>query len=255
MKITAILPVSRIQFLDKILESLEKQTFKPDNLLVVYDGRPEHFEEVRNKIVGLNYKSVLCVTSNNPRPSITMPERREHIASIHNQIGDIIGDCDWIFSMEDDSVLPPDALRKLVKTVQLHDDVGIVTGVELGRWGVQYVGAWKVNDLNNVTEVTSMKSRTSEEVIEGIDACGLYCALIRTDYYKNHDFFTDNGLGPDVNLALYLRREGFTNYIDWSIHVTHLLIRGGMETQINATDPSDVVILRPISENTWQASR
>lgn len=245
--------MSRTQYLDRVIESLLKQTYKPTSFLVIYDGPENEFVETRNKIVGLDFKHVLFVKSTNTRQAFAIPERRQHIVNIHNQIREIIEGCDWVFSMEDDSVLPPNALQRLVELVKSHEDVGMATGVELGRWGVPYVGAWKVDDINNVTEVTSMQNRTLDPCIETIDACGLYCALIRADHYKQHEFFTHNGLGPDVNLALFLRQQGLRNYIDWSIHVTHLTSRYGLEVEIPATDISDIVTLRLLSGTTWQA--
>lgn len=244
--------MSRIKYLDRVLESLTSQTLKPQNLIVVFDGSDNEFLEVRNKVVGLKFESVLCVPSPNTGIAHTIAERRVRITNIHNQLREIIGDCDWVFSMEDDSILPPDALRRLVKFVKLHEDVGIVTGVELGRWGVPYVGAWRVDDINNVGKVISLENRTATPCIEGLDACGLYCGLIRAEYYKKHDFFTNNGLGPDVNLGLFLRRQGLKNYIDWGIHVTHLTFRDGHEVEILATDNSKSITLELLSGSTWK---
>lgn len=254
MKITTILPVSRIKYLDRVLDSIVNQTQKPQNLVVIFDGSDNEYVEVRNKIAELDIENKLCVPSVNERTAFTVPERRMNITRIHNQFREILGDCDWVFSVEDDSIIPPDALRRLCKFVKSTDNVGMVTGVELGRWGVPYVGAWKVDDLNEIRKISSMPNRTAEDVIEGIDACGLYCALINAEYYKQHEFFTNNGLGPDVNLGIFLRKMGFQNYIDWSIHVVHLTSRGGFEIEIPPTDNTYVVNLErdPSSESTWR---
>ncbi len=255
MLITAVLPVSRAEYLDRVLESLMNQTRRPDRLLVVFDGEDKDFIEVRNKVVGLDLKHVLCIKSNNARPAFSIPDRRVHIVNIHNQIKTLIDDVDWIFSLEDDGILPPDALSKLLQTIN-EEDVGMVTGVELGRWGVPYVGAWTVGDIYSPKLVPSLRSWGKEPaIIEEIDACGLYCALIRADKYKEHEFFTRNGLGPDVNLGLFLRQRGYKNYIDWSIHVTHLTKRHGLEIEIPATDTSRVIELKLLSGSTWKASR
>lgn len=253
MKITAILPVSRIKYLDRVLESLVNQTLKPQNLIVVFDGSDNEYLEVRNKVVALPIDNAICVPSvNGGTIAHTIAERRQHITNIHNQLRDIIGDCDWVFTMEDDSVIPPDALRRLSKLAVLQYNVGMVTGVELGRWGIPYVGAWLVDDYNNVHKVTSVENRTANPCVENIDACGMYCGLIKAEYYKKHQFFTNNGLGPDVNLGLYLRQQGFINYIDWSIHVTHLTFRDGKEVEILATDESKSINLELLSGSTWR---
>lgn len=128
----------------------------------------------------------------------------------------------------------------------------MVTGVELGRWGLPYVGAWRVDNINDTNSISSAPSRTADGVVEEIDASGLYCALIRSDMYQKHQFYYNNGLGPDVNLGLFLRRNGFKNYIDWSIHVTHLTSFMGDDIEIPATSKSHAVTLKRTSHNSWQ---
>jgi glycosyltransferase involved in cell wall biosynthesis len=253
MKITTILPVSRTSYLDRVLDSLKNQTYKPNNLIVIFDGYDKDYVTVRNKVVELDFDNVLCVPSLNQRAAFTIAERRNHIVNIHNQARELIGDCDWVFSIEDDGVLPHDALAKLVKNVKKHKDTGMFTGVELGRWGMPYVGAWKLDDVFEPKVSKSMDNKTEEGGVEEIDGCGLYCALIRADKYKEHIFYTRNGLGPDVNLGLFLRQQGFMNYIDWSIHVTHLTYDRGMEKEIPATTKSNSITLTLRSGSTWEA--
>lgn len=257
MNITAILPVSRTKYLNRVLESLKNQTLKPNNLLVIFDGSDSDFAETRNAVVGVDFDTVLCVRSNNKNPAFSIPDRRRHIVNIHNQARDLIADADWVFSIEDDGILPPNALRRLYNVVKYHTDAGMVTGVELGRWGVPYVGAWTVDDVNNVNIIQSIDNMVDKTpyTVDEIDACGLYCALIRADYYRSHEFSTDNGLGPDVNLGIYLRSLGFKNYIDWGVPVTHMTLLDGEEILIPANSKSTRVTLRLLSGSTWQASR
>lgn len=252
MKLTTILPVSRIKYLDRVLESLLKQTVKTNNLVVVFDGPDGEFLQVRNKIVELDFENKLCVTSEHTRQAFSIHERRWHIVNIHNQLRDLVGDCDWVFSIEDDGVLPEDALARLVATAKVYKAAGMITGVELGRWGVPYVGAWTVDNIFEPKTITSLAGKTDDPHIEEIDGCGLYCALIRADLYKEHEFDTRNGLGPDLNFGLFLRKKDYKNYIDWGIHVTHLTSRMNQELEIPATSESRVVSLRLLSGSTWK---
>lgn len=256
MNISTILPVSRIQYLDTVLNSLKEQTLKPNSLLVIFDGPEGQFAEVCNKTKEIGLANVVCLQSTNIRPAFSIPERRTHIVNIHNQIRDVLDDCDWVFSIEDDGILPSDALERLVNVAKTNTDAGMITGVELGRWGVPYVGAWTVDDVHSPRIITSLENKTlqSPPTVEEIDACGLYCALIRTDLYKQHEFYTANGLGPDVNLALFLRQQGLKNYIDWGVPVTHMTNSMGEEITIPATSRSRVVAMRLLSGSTWQAS-
>lgn len=252
MKITTILPVSRIKYLDRVLESLLNQTVKINNLIVIFDGPDGEFLQVRNRIAELDIENTLCVPTQNSRMAYTIAERRWHIVAIHNQIRELLGDCDWVFSIEDDGILPSNALQDLRAVVSNHDDVGMVTGVELGRWGIPYVGAWQVDDIVEPKRISSMENKVGEQLTEEIDGCGLYCALIRADMYKEHEFDTRNGLGPDVNLGLFLKQKGYKNYITWSIPVTHLGNRMNTEVEIPADSESRVVTLTLGRGTVWR---
>lgn len=259
MNIVTILPVSRLEFLDRILDSLLKQSYEPrTSLLVVVDGSNELFLKVHNKVAQIGLEFVLCVKSNNygDAPPKTIPQRRERISNNHNQLRGLIDDnVDWIFSIEDDGILPENALSWLVNDIQNYPAIGMVTGVELGRWGVPYVGAWRVDDIMDAKKITSMESQVGSSKVEEIDACGLYCSLIRADLYKQHTFSSGNGLGPDVNFALELRQLGFKNYIDWFVPVTHLTNYNGKVIEIPADSKSQIVTLTPLrNSKTWHAS-
>jgi len=259
MKIITILPVSRIEYFDRVIESLLNQSYKPHtSLLVVVDGPTELFVRVHNKLASIPLNSVLCVQSNNPGyvPTATIPQRRERITSIHNQIRGLLPeDVDYVFSIEDDGILPVNALSWLVNDIQNYKSAGLVTGVELGRWGVPYVGAWKVDDIMDARKIISVESRIGSTIVEEIDACGLYCTLIRADLYKQHTFSSNNGLGPDINLALELRQLGFKNYIDWFIPVTHLTSKNGVQIEIPATNEARIVTLTSLRNSKyWHAA-
>lgn len=256
MKIITVLPVSRAKYLDRVLESLLNQTYKIENLLVVYDGPQNDLIKVRNRITELEIDNRLCVQSNHIRCAFSIPDRRNHIANIHNQVGEIINDADWVFSIEDDGILPPDALQRLVDIVNSKTDAGMATGVELGRWGVPYVGAWRVDNVDDIKTITSAENKTDQvSLIEEIDACGLYCALIKADQYMQHNFFANNGLGPDVNLGIFIRKQGLKIYIDWGIPLTHLTNYQGVEVEIPATSASRIVKLRLLSGSIWEAQK
>ncbi len=238
-------------YLDRVLDCIKNQTYKPDKLIVIYDGADYQYTEVRNKVVELEIETLVMV-SDNQSIAHAISDRRRNIVNNHNKMREALTDCDWIWSIEDDGIVPNDALEKLVNFVETHENVGMVTGVELGRWGKPYVGAWLVDDVVHPEHVDSLPNKAEEGGIEKIDGCGLYCALIRYTGYKNHNFYTHNGLGPDVNLGLYLRSLSYDNYIDWSIHVTHLTHRDREEIEIPATSKSSVVKFTLLSGSTWK---
>lgn len=256
MKILTILPVSRIKYLDRVLDSLIKQSYEERTaLLVVVDGSNDLYVKVHNKLASLPLSEVLCVKSENVGDvAVTIPQRRQRIANIHNQIRGLVGeDVDWIFSIEDDGILPTNALSWLVNDIQSYPAVGLVTGVEVGRWGVPYVGAWTADDVFAPKEIISMSSKVMSEDVDEIDACGLYCALIQADLYKTHHFNADNGLGPDINMSLEFKQLGWKNYIDWFVPVTHLTEKGTETIEIPAATNTFQVRLTKLDDYTWHA--
>ena len=61
--------------------------------------------------------------------------RRRRIAAIHNEIHKLIKPCEYVFLIEDDGALPPDALSRLLADYKADPYGGFIEGVELGRWG------------------------------------------------------------------------------------------------------------------------
>lgn len=254
MKILTILPVSRLKFLDRVLESLINQSYEERTvLLVIVDGSNDLYVQVHNKLASLPLSDVLCVKSENVgEVAVTIPQRRQRIANIHNQARALVGqDIDWVFSIEDDGILPVNALSWLVNCVNKRPHAALATGVEVGRWGSPYIGAWKVDDLFNPQQIISLQSKVGSIDVDEIDACGLYCALIQADLYKSHQFNVNNGLGPDINMALEFRQLGWKNYIEWSVPVTHLKEVGENVVEIPAS--SDTLVLNAIKldDYTW----
>src|SRR5207247_1432698 len=98
-----------------------------------------------------------------------------------------------------------------------------------------YVGAWKADNVYDITNIKSCLPlplyQTGDNfqlkkspVIEEIDAGGFYCFMTKRDYYIKHEFrpYGRDVFGPDVEFGLSLRREGYKNYIDWSLSCKHM---------------------------------
>lgn len=258
--ITIILIVSRANYLAKVLSCLELLNCNPRevNLLVIVDGDDELFVSTRNLASDLKFETRLIVRSNQlGKPSrYSIPERRKRIAGHHNQAKELIPNTTgYVFSVEDDTTFNSLTLQNLVKIAVSNRAFGMVEGVELGRWGIPYVGAWKADDIYNpqlLTSVDNKYSSTLDLMSENIDAGGLYCALIRADLYKQHTFTSENGLGPDVNLGIELRQLGFENFIAWNVACTHHYNEMGTEKTITPDSEARIVQLVKESDVKWR---
>lgn len=259
---TIILTVSRSDFLEHVLDAIAMQDAPliEVSLLCIVDGSDELYVKTRNMIERMPIQERLTIrfeTKLGTVPRYDVQARRKRIAAIHNQAKKYIRhDTGWVFVIEDDTIIPYDAYKKLMRVALGSSSIGQVTGVELGRWGVPYVGAWIADDIYDVKELTSVVNKiTQPELTENIDACGLYCTLIRTDLYKQHDFTSENGLGPDVNLGIENRQLGFQNIIHWGVPCAHYTTDTlGIEKHISPYGDSKIVKLTKMANKKWKVS-
>ncbi len=259
--ITIIFLVSRPDFLQRVISSIEAIDYNSDkiNLLCVVDGSDSLFIKTRNLINNTKFPERLAVKMplKSSPPKLDINQRRKRIAAAHNYARSLIHhDNGYVLSIEDDTIFPSNALRELVKAALSNRAAAIVQGVELGRWGVPYVGAWRADDVyEGLSTLTSLDSSAyGDSDITRIDAGGLYFTLIKTSLYKDHNFHSDNGLGPDINLGLACRRLGYDNFIVWSAKCTHLTKRGESIVAIEPTEQSRGVTLTKTGHNKWSTS-
>lgn len=229
--VTIVIPISRKHFLRRLFARLDILECPPDtNLLCYVDGDLELYGIARNFVLNSKFKERLCIYRKRGQAGTSsVKTRRQRIADVHNEIKGLIKECDYIFIIEDDTIVPTDALTKLLNGYSIHPYAGFISGLELGRWGFTHIGAWKVDDIYNIHKIESIKSGSG---IEEIDAAGFYCCLVKRDNYINHFFkpFLEI-LGPDVNFGIEMRRQGLKNYVDHSIHCAHLNLKGDITFQ------------------------
>lgn len=246
MKTTIIMPVSRVDYLDAIFARLEMLECdrKDTNLLCIVDGSPKLFVDVRNRVEMSKFADRLCVPFEPTERYGKMHflSRRFRISEIHNELRKNIQSCDYVFGLEDDTIFSPDSLKKFLKHYSIYPYIGMVQGVQIGRWGIPAVGAWKVDDVYSPKVINSLvpPKLDKKNVLQEIDAGGLYCFMTTRDNYVSHDFkpFENNDMGPDFDFGIELRRRGMMNYIDWSITTTHRTQKGDI-TLLN-TEPRHV---------------
>lgn len=225
--VTIIMPVSRDYYLQRIFAQLEllECDASETNLLTYVDGDLELFQKTRNFTVNSKFRERLSVYRKRGVPNVgSIKRRRQRIADIHNEMKDIIDSCDYIFMIEDDTLIPTNALNNLLIDYADYPQAGFISGVQIGRWGYKHIGAWTVDDIYFPNKVTSIKD--GQETIE-VDASGFYCCLVKRDIYHSHVFkpFQDI-LGPDVDFGIEIRKLGYKNYVDYQIKCKHLTKHG-----------------------------
>jgi len=100
-----------------------------------------------------------------------------------------------------------------------RNDIGFISGIELGRWGYTHIGAWRVD---NCFEPENIESIGLDDGLVEVDCAGLYCCMVSLNNYINGEFMPfEKILGPDFSFGLGLRRKGLTNYVDTNIRCIH----------------------------------
>lgn len=245
-----------MDYLDAIFARLEFLTCDrtKTNLLVAVDGPPELFVAARNAVEASKFNQRLCVQFNSKHKlrKFDIMGRRMRIADVHNFMKEHIVNSDYIFGLEDDTIINANTLELLLKDYGLYPYAGLIQGVQLGRWGVPYVGAWEANDVYEPSEMRSLMPppANSKLMVQEIDAGGFYCFVTRADNYLKHTFkpFDINGMGPDVDYGIALRQQGLVNYIDWRVTTTHKSKQG--DINLLTTQPRVTTLKK--KENRWR---
>lgn len=238
--VNIILPISRSDYLKPVFDCLDKlKTPKNTELLIILDGDLELKKKVEARLdnfilpPNLNDKfAKIQLVEFGENPAETINERRYRISAIHNKAKHYVNeDCDYVLLLEDDTVYPDDTLKELKTTFDAFDNVGYVTGVELGRHKSKYVGAWVADNNEDPRVIESVMP--SNKMYEKISAGGLYCCLVRSNLYTSHNFepfdkVGTNGLSCDVNFGLDIIKRGYNNYINWNIECDHIGEKGSV---------------------------
>ena len=234
-RVTIFLPISRPDFLEKLFSAIEFMDCDAEetSLVAYVDGDQELCETVQrftNNSKLENSQVIQRPDWNKDRINNTADGRRKRIAAIKNESRELIPDCDYILSIEDDSIPPSDTLTRLLDAYAIYPYAGMITGVEVGRWGIQHLGIWKADDVYETKEIYSL---LPGEDIQEIDAAGFYCYLTTRDRYIEieYDVWLNNVLGPDVGWSMAMRQAGYKHYVDWGLNVAHML-KGGHELTV-----------------------
>lgn len=231
--VTIVLFVSRDLILERLFARLELMTCDrtKTNLLAMVDGDPNLFLKVRNFVNESKFNERLSIQYVNPKSNLVPkynynPMRKNRIADIHNESKKYMWESEFVFGLEDDTIPPQNALTKLLRGYATKPYAGVIEGLELGRWNIPYIGAWRVDDIYEPKDFRSIAMPAPEdrkELIE-IDAGGFYCYLTRHEEYTRHQYKAFEGgkqFGPDIDYGIALRRKGLFNYIDASVVCDH----------------------------------
>ena len=233
--ITIFCAFTRRWSVDRWLENLAGVEHDPSltNLCFIIDTDEPYIRNMLQKFAEQRgYRSCHIEMNSEHHPNeVRLVIRRTRIAQVKNQSKDLVARTDgkYIISFEDDTVF--DRLKnfnRLLNPLAINPKVGFVEGVQMGRWGVNMIGAWLAdNDLDPTTIKTLLpKSRSAlddAEWYENITGGGWYGYATRRDLYLNCDYYwaTSQPWGADVNYGFWLKQRGYKVLIDWQTVFGH----------------------------------
>jgi hypothetical protein len=147
--------------------------------------------------------------------------RRRRIAAIHNEIHKLIKPCEYVFLIEDDGALPPDALSRLLADYKAHPYAGFHRGGSAREVGIPMIGAWRADDVYEPSVIETALPARPELLNDAGRAIGCVpgrrstlvgcVALAKYEHYLRHECrpFDGDALGPDFNWGIELRRQGY----------------------------------------------
>jgi hypothetical protein len=149
----------------------------------------------------------------------------EMLTMVQGEILKIKRPFDMMFMVEDDTMIQADALQRLLtdykEVTEQGLKVGLIEGVQVGRHGVRMIGAWRMDDLENPTVMSTIPYNTSS-FFEKIDGGGLYCFITPMELFLAHTWsWHDECFSVDVMYGIELRKKGYTNLIDWTVVTGH----------------------------------
>jgi hypothetical protein len=226
MEVSIVIPVSRMEYIKQVFENVNNLEcdINKTNLLVYVDGSHELFQKTRNIVITTKFKEKLCDFRAKGIGTVSsFVRRRQRISDIHNEMRNKINKCDYVLLMEDDTLVKPNALKLLLEGFAQYPDAGIISGIQIGRWGFTVIGGWQVDNIENIQTITSIPL---DKGIKEVDATGLYFGLVKTENYLNHTFKPfEKVLGPDTDFGISLRQKGFKNYVNYDVDCLHLTKR------------------------------
>lgn len=232
--ITVVCTFTRHWAIERWIKDFSKLTHDPKltSLVFIVDAaEPNIRYQLREHAKTKPYRSVDIIMNEDNEPNeVRIAARRQRIAYVKNQSKALVAhtDCEYVIGLEDDTVFPPETVKKLLKPFSDWPDMGFVEGVQCGRWGVKIIGAWTVDDDTHPLLAETLMPPTADYDYENIEAGGFYGYATPKELYINHEYYSASTqpYGPDVNYGLWLKQQGYDCLIDWSLIFGHNSYQG-----------------------------
>lgn len=213
--VTLFCAFSRDDYTARWLKDLQEFQHDPErtNVVIIVDGDYiQTFQRLNNFFKGSKYRRFTIKMNSEHNPNgAKVAVRRNRIAFIHNQSKQYIKQylSEYVLGLEDDTAFGGLSIEDLLQPYEREFDIGFVQGLQAGRWGIKYLGAWRTDSVQDPSKVYSITPDRYEGYTE-IDGGGFYYYLTPTQLYCDHDYAWDgNEWGADVRYGFEVRKKGY----------------------------------------------
>lgn len=135
------------------------------------------------------------------------------------------------FQLEDDTIAPPDAFKRLFRTLYKEPKAAMVTGISTGRATMPWIPVGLGVHHMKMKGLFCLERHSLNPDTKGIvevDGCGVYCFAARTDAFKTgFDGYDPIKLkvpffGLDNIFTYNMKKHGYKLFADFSLWVSHL---------------------------------
>lgn len=129
---------------------------------------------------------------------------------------------DYLLLIEDDIIVPPDALLKLMAA-----DADVAYGLTCWR---REPHCWSAGLITGPSDAEHITADMRPDIMRGIwgrvvdiQGCGLFCTLIRRRVLEAVDFTLRGSRAADFYFAVDVRKKGFSQKVDTTILCGHVI--------------------------------
>ena len=138
-------------------------------------------------------------------------------------------DADYILWLDSDMTFPPDVLERMLKVIDEHDDIDILSGLYFRRATPFTPVAFDVLETDEKGELHFTNMDEVPDGLREVAGCGFGCVLMKTDCL--FDIAGKEGpvwfsplanVGEDCAFCMRARKYGYKIYLDPSIEFGHM---------------------------------
>jgi len=138
-------------------------------------------------------------------------------------------DADYILWLDSDMTFPPDVLERMMKVLDEHEEIDVLSGLYFRRAAPFTPVAFDVLETDEKGELHFTNMDTIPEGIREVAGCGFGCVLMKTDCL--FDIAGKEGpvwfsplanVGEDCAFCMRARKYGYKIFIDPSIEFGHM---------------------------------